>query len=223
MYDLAGKVLFVHIPKTAGSSISNALFGRKDFHRTADQYREILSLEGSILLDDLYSFSFVRNPWDRMVSYYMMCRDYKDRSVPIGRIHKFVDSEFGEYSFPSFLAYVQLAHFRSIPEDLDNAARLDLEKSDTVIASLSQEVFPQTYWLSLDGSIVMDFIGKWENLEDDFNELCLRIGRKSPCTLGHNMPCINGRGSYSEYYDSYNRDLVGALFKSDIEEFGYDY
>lgn len=223
MYDLEGKVLFVHIPKTAGSSISDALFGRKGFHRTVDQYREILSLKDGTLVTDLYSFSFVRNPWDRMVSYYMMCRDYKDCSIPIGRVHRFIERQFNEYSFPSFLAYVQLAHFRSIPEDIDNSARMDLKNSDTVIASLSQEVFPQTYWLSLDGTVAVDFVGKWENLEADFNDLCSRIGFKSPCALGRKMPCINGRGPYSEYYDAYHRDLVGVLFKSDIEEFGYDY
>ena len=93
MISLQKRFLFVHIPKTAGNSIQSVLrdysedqlvalrkeqdgierFGlhnpkykvRK--HSTLSEYYDAL---GNEQFRNLYKFTCVRNPWDRMVSYY---------------------------------------------------------------------------------------------------------------------------------------------------------
>jgi hypothetical protein len=93
LISLAHNFLFVHIPKTAGNSIQNVLrdysedkivclaphqdgierFGvRSDKfnihkHSTLQDYRSEL---GDDIFQRLFKFTSVRNPWDRMVSYY---------------------------------------------------------------------------------------------------------------------------------------------------------
>ena len=93
MISLQKRFLFVHIPKTAGNSIQSVLrdysedelvalrkeqdgierFGLRNpnykikKHSTLSEYYNAL---GSEQFRRLYKFTCVRNPWDRMVSYY---------------------------------------------------------------------------------------------------------------------------------------------------------
>ena len=65
--------LFIHIPKTAGTSVEEALFDYQDFnymnepHPIVAQYKTYLSKE---MFESLFKFSFVRNPWSLQVSTY---------------------------------------------------------------------------------------------------------------------------------------------------------
>jgi hypothetical protein len=62
--------LFIHINKTGGRSIETAL-GCIYEHKTARQKRREIGAE---VWDDKFTFTFVRNPWDRLVSQYFYRR-----------------------------------------------------------------------------------------------------------------------------------------------------
>ena len=65
-HDRKGDVEFIHINKTGGSSIEKAL-GLPFSHQTASMRVARLGTEE---WNRRYSFTFVRNPWDRLVSQY---------------------------------------------------------------------------------------------------------------------------------------------------------
>jgi hypothetical protein len=91
------KYVFVHIPKTGGTALSLALEDRamaddiligdtpkavkrrakaKKFagDRTLRKHSTLAQLEGLIAIEDYFVVTLVRNPWDRMVSYYHWLR-----------------------------------------------------------------------------------------------------------------------------------------------------
>ena len=61
-------ILFLHIPKTAGSSISNWLVARGGVY--SDGYSHTALHQSYHDISKLWTFCVVRNPWDRMVSTY---------------------------------------------------------------------------------------------------------------------------------------------------------
>lgn len=69
------------------------------------------------------------------------------------------------------------------------------------------------------GRQLVDFVGRFENIEADFAEICRRIG------VSVALPRLNVSRSraYQEYYTDETRELVRRTFAPDIEAFGYDF
>lgn len=200
------KFLFVHIFKTAGTSITDSLArycyrpgstrpsnwmaflstNWKKIHRspikkhaTALEIRESLDRD---VFDSFFKFTFVRNPWDWQVSLYHFILD---------RPHN-----------PGHEATKAMGGFRNF------------------VLSREGLTFTQTGCLTdADGNLLVDFIGKFENLDQDFGLVCEKVG------ISARLPHINKmqRSGYRDYYDSETRDLTAKLYAEDIERFGYTF
>src|SRR5260370_35040093 len=70
--------LFVHIPKNAGTTISNALYGRFIGHRTAMWYR----IADPQMFESKYRFAVVRDPIGRFISSFHFLQNGGKKLVP---------------------------------------------------------------------------------------------------------------------------------------------
>jgi hypothetical protein len=70
------------------------------------------------------------------------------------------------------------------------------------------------------GKCMLDFIGKFERLQDDFDEVCDRVGIDKM-----KLPHLNKtkHDHYTSYYDGETKALVGKIYKKDIKFFGYEF
>lgn len=171
-------VRFIHINKCAGTSIKKAL-NIKTGHQTLQS--AVDSIKGENILETEFIFSFVRNPFDRMSSFY--------RFLKRSRLRNLEGISFEEWFTGCFI-------------DKDPVFRY------------KEELFSPCYdWVSIEGEVQADFIGKVENIEIDFAKLCDIIGVNSI-----ELPILNTtKNNNNEIYSDKMRSFMHTEFQKDFE------
>ena len=83
------------------------------------------------------------------------------------------------------------------------------------------ELKTQLYWITnKKGEIQMDFIGRFENLEDDFSYVAnvLKIANKKLAKL------VVGDGqNYSQFYDEEMKNIISRKYRDEIALFNFKF
>ena len=141
--------------------------------------------------DRKFKFCIVRNPWDKVVSHF----HYRVQTNQTGLKDESVD--FGDW------------------------VGLTYRDRQAPYYDSPKFFMPQTEWISReDGKIIVDFVGRFEHLDEDFKKICEKLGRKG-LSLPHDKK--SNRGRYASYYTPETRDIVAEWFKADIDNFGYKF
>jgi Sulfotransferase family len=74
-----------------------------------------------------------------------------------------------------------------------------------------------------EGQLIVDFVGRYENLETDFDEVLSRIGLQGQISLPRTNVSKGRSGSYRDMYDAAGRALVADWYAPEIQRFGYEF
>jgi len=191
--------LFIHIPKTGGMSVKRTL-GINNWNH--------IKLTRISNVEHYFSFSFVRNPWDRMVSFYHYFKLQVERNFGNARPNVNAILASKTNGFGGFCASVENSNIEDTvwPKHPDSYGAL---------------MKPQSWWLKdHNGNLGVDFIGKFENLDDDFSKVCEITGIDKKPLSRHNR---SSHKPYREYYNTDVRNIVGRIYREDIENFKYSF
>ena len=76
------------------------------------------------------------------------------------------------------------------------------------------------YLVDLHGNQLVDFVGKYEQLHDDFAAVCDKLALKN-IVLPHKRHAKDREADYRSYYDDTSTELVAKHFQKDIDLLGY--
>lgn len=205
--------VYVEVPKVACSSIKIALASVLGIDLAAMggnphkvRFPEPPVQPGSTLFPGLFTFAFVRNPWDRLVSCY--------RDKILGEVRDFTafDPARGvAYCLAGFAAFRPGMSF----DDFVRAvARIPDEQADDHFRS------QHTFLTTASGEIAIDYVGRFETLGSDFQHVCNEL-RLPAQGLPFTQAATPRR--YAAYYTPDTRDVVAERFQHDVSLFGYDF
>ena len=81
--------------------------------------------------------------------------------------------------------------------------------------------WPQSRWITdTAGKPLVDFLGRYENLQQDFAGVCRRLGVDCVELPRHNA---SRHKPFREYYDDHTWRIVGKLYRRDIRLFQYGF
>ena len=200
------KFAFIHIQKTGGDSIEKLLRAAVPGLRFSDpRHKGALRASEEIEnWDEYYSFAFVRNPWDRLVSWYCMMDQIRGRGENISW-----NSPLPRYVWEAASTF----------EDFIKRCTKEFKVRGEVYAFTRNQL---DYLADKDGELLVDFVGKVERFDEDLTTVLGEIGLDVPANA---IPHANRyeHGHYSTFYTPETESIVRARFAQDIEYFGYEF
>ena len=209
--------LYCPIPKVASSTVAMSLYkvtqgkrppkglSGKDISNTfanQDIPNEILisQLKSALVCRDSFSFTIVRNPYTRILSAYLdkiQKSHVVDYRTPLG--FRPVSEE--EVTFIEFLKRIRYAD----------------------VSQLNPHFSPQWYLLGLDKLMKFDFVGRFENLDEDLQYILNRIDKKRPDKkiISRRPHATNAAEKIRRYYGVEEQALVAEIYADDFKLLGY--
>ncbi|EIU7473183.1 sulfotransferase family 2 domain-containing protein [Campylobacter coli] len=189
------KCIFIHVPKVAGSSIERVIYQTDKWlvgHVKASDYTKF----DKDKFDSYFSFGFVRNPYDRFVSaYHYLKNDSPDPcDIKWGRLH------INNLTFEEFILSLQDEEFKE------------------EILSKNHFSFQYKYLCDKNMNILVNFIGKFEKLDNDFKKILNILRRKDSLVHINKSKHLN----YRDYYNSQTYKIIREIYRDDFEIFDYD-
>jgi hypothetical protein len=204
------KVGFIHIPHTAGASITYWLMSVANLYGydTHENYQHCTLNELLTLDNEIETFSVIRNPWDRVVSQY--CFFKKMHNLAKESIDPYISSlvnvkltDDGCYpSFDDWLSGIDSYYYYN-PQDGKEARSWITPK------------LTQSEWIKDDPTYTL----RYERLDEDF----VIIQDIFKCNVS--LPVINKNKSsdYRSFYNNRTYELVACLHKEDIDRWNYTF
>jgi hypothetical protein len=194
------KCIFIHIPRTAGTSIA---YQKDIFEITDDGTHDFVinvkNRVGQDIWNRYFKFCFVRNPFDRFVSLYFYFsqmskehRWYNDNIPVLTEVQAYEDFEDFCVNFSKTKCRYNF-HF-----------------------------IPQYKWITDEkGNILIDFVGKFENLNKSWESIYKDLSIEGYNALPHEN--LSAHRCYKDYYSNKTRRIVRRIYKKDIKMFNYTF
>ena len=191
--------------------------------------------------NDFYIFTFVRNPFDRVVSRYThlqriandlkegnwkVAKDMKNKIV-LQKKTKIRHIHLGTLELKLIALYLNLNDEQKTSaffQEFTSVSFADFTKFIINEFGIQNEPHYETQTDKFERQVItldnINYIGRYENLQEDFNSVLEKLNLPKT-TLGHVNKSKTSSKHYSEFYDDETRQIVEAEYSKDLVNFDY--
>ncbi|EAK0446067.1 sulfotransferase family protein [Campylobacter lari] len=184
--------IFIHVPKAAGTSIEKAIYETDKWlsgHTKAKDYNQVE-------FQKFFSFGFVRNPHDRLVSAFF----YLKKGGGNKEDSQWAQKHLNQYN--SFEQFVLALNETKVKKEIFKCIHF----------------VPQYHFLcDRNKNILVNFIGKTENISEDFQIVLSHLNLQRTLTISN----PSNHQHYLSYYNKTTYKIVCKLYKYDFKLFNY--
>ena len=212
----AYKAIYVYIAKVACRSLklmcADVLINKsvsdpyERIHMVEEPSFSVKDDESVTKYKDYFKFCFVRNPWDRVVSCFVD-KITNEKNLNTHWCINGVAKPLARYGnvFRAGMFFEEFVHaINNIPD----------KEADTHFKSQSAFIIDES------GREVVDFIGRFERLQEDFSRVKKKLGLPVK-ELSHFGS--SNRKDYKTYYNEKTKGIIQKRYIRDIEMFGYEF
>ena len=178
---------FISVPRVASNSVHTALQSNTRMYNHATA-SHMVELVGRKAWDKAFTFGGVRHPLDRLVSWFKWCNKVKAGMD--------VSLNFEQWLKEGCPHTMELMGYHPGPGWSISLCDFLCDKA---------------------GNLLVDFVYRYEHLQQDFNQICRRIGRK-PAKLPR-MSESGRKVGYRQWYTPKLRTLAEDICRKDLEMF----
>jgi hypothetical protein len=207
------KATFIHIPKTAGSSFQQ--WAKDNFENIIigpHGYRHAKASDLKTQLGDLgYTFTFVRNPYARLVSMFYFIGQRAEERMEKRRQGKKAKKSTNEYDDIKIIEQYN----RGFEEYIYNLQNWDPNQPYEAGDRWYTRKTPMVEWLDEKTDLIIQV----ENINEEFVKLQDLLN----CKIS--LPHLNksSHKNYRDYYNKTTKKIVEEIYKDDLETFGYKF
>ena len=227
------KILFIHIPKNAGNSIHRNLIDL-NFNVILKGHSKLIDINEEIKKTHKI-LAVVRNPYDRLVSYYSFYKTYNQRFIVL---KKKIETEY-QTNIKNINNKILINHLKKM-ESLEWTEKF-IQKNPKIITKIINKIININEkkfnlnisfkeWLILNlpkleeqhnylnDKYKVDYLLKFENINEEYNNFLYEFGIKEELPKKN----ISNHKHYIEYYNEDIFNLVRNFVKKDCEIYNYE-
>ncbi|MBK8167104.1 MAG: sulfotransferase family 2 domain-containing protein [bacterium] len=211
------RCIFVHIPKTAGTSIEKVLGFIDEVAWNAQDHRTIREVEP-------FAPHQLRTLLRRRDSYLLKRMRNRAHGLPMATAAQY--REYFKFAFVRNSWSRVFSWYGNVMRDEEHRRRVGLQAEIPLKEFLLR--YPeewglrtQLYWIADSrGDVTLDFVGRFENLDADFAHVCGVLGL--PDRALPRLVAGDGR-RYVDHYDAESIDIVRRRYAAEIARFGFEF
>jgi hypothetical protein len=211
--------IFIHVPRTAGTRISKSIcesLGIEKWREFIGEPRELINEEGNALGE----------PYSGEYENHESCKHATAKRLR-GKICEERWKSYFKFSFVRNPWSRRLSIYLKRRKEVEGLKKIAFLDSNLCFNSyifakygigMGKTNTQDEFITDESGNVILDYVGRFENLKDDFGTICKKIGVDGEFGSRYDSTGVN---NYKKYYTKFSKKLIENRENYIIEKFNY--